>query len=244
MARERYLLGDTEETIHKDEIVLTTGKEKRANWWDYHKWIVIVTAIVVTFLGWNIYKAITKVKPDYTVAMMTDYQMPDALQEDIETTLARYGEDLNGDGRVVAEVSHFHFIEEATNETEALELQAAFVRFAADAESGDSMIYIYDPVGEAYFEANDMADYFAPAGEMKEVSMEWKDIPGLNTLVVDRYSESGATTENVLEVLGRLSVSVRAEDGAAFGKESVREYRQKSIELLDRLIRNEPTVQE
>ena len=32
MARERYLLNDTEDTIHQNQIKPTTGKEKRENW--------------------------------------------------------------------------------------------------------------------------------------------------------------------------------------------------------------------
>ena len=47
MARERYLLEDTEDTIHQNPITPTTGKEKRQNWWFYHKVHLIVGIIAV-----------------------------------------------------------------------------------------------------------------------------------------------------------------------------------------------------
>ena len=48
MARERYLLNDTEDTIHQNQIKPTTGKEKRENWWFYHKVHLIVGVIART----------------------------------------------------------------------------------------------------------------------------------------------------------------------------------------------------
>ena len=44
MARERYLLDDTEDTIHKNEIKPQTAADKRKNWWDYHKVHVLLVA--------------------------------------------------------------------------------------------------------------------------------------------------------------------------------------------------------
>ena len=36
MARERYLLDDTEDTIHEKRNKPQTAADKRKNWWDYH----------------------------------------------------------------------------------------------------------------------------------------------------------------------------------------------------------------
>ena len=244
MARERYLLDDTEDTIHQNQIVLTTAKEKRANWWWYNKRIVLAVSFFVIVIGVSVFSALSQAKPDYTVAIMTEYTFPGELQEDVAAMLERYGEDLNGDGKVVVDVQHYHFLSNVNTEYEANELQAAYVRFAADASGGDCMLYFYDDIAYAYFEANDLGDYFAPAGALTEEYALWADVPGLNTLVVDAYASTGATTESALAVLGRLRVSIRAEDGVAFKKDSVKEYRQECIEMLDRLLRNEPTAEE
>ena len=48
MARERYLLDDTEDTIHKNEIKPQTAADKRKNWWDYHKVHVLLVALAIS----------------------------------------------------------------------------------------------------------------------------------------------------------------------------------------------------
>ena len=54
MARERYLHNAGEDTIHANEIKLVTAKDKRKNWWYYHKFHlligIIAVALVVNFV--------------------------------------------------------------------------------------------------------------------------------------------------------------------------------------------------
>ncbi len=240
MARERYLLDDTEDTIHQNQIVPTTAKEKRANWWYYYKWFVVGGILIAAFVGYFIYTMVTKINPDYTIAMMTSYVMPVELQEDVQTMIEKYADDRNGDGRTVVQISHFFFTDNPQSEYEFMQMQASQAQFAADAGSGDSIIYLYDDYCAEFFKLNEYEGYIGQAGDMTGENMLWADIPGLNTLVVDKYSSSGATTESALNVLGKLHVSVRTEDGVAFDKESVREYRADSIALLNRLIHDEP----
>lgn len=235
MARERYLLNEGEDTIHQNQIEPTTASEKRENWWFYHKTHVIVAVILAVFLGAVIYSFVSKEKPDYTIALMTEYSVPNDLLLDIEDHLEQYGEDLNGDGKVIVSLQHYRFSSSTKTDYEASELQAAYVRFASDAAAGDSMLYIYDDKSYVYLGQNDMEDYFAPADGTDNVYYYWKDLPGLNTLQLTHYTEEGATVENVLKVLGDLKVSVRSADGAAFEKEEKFEYRDQCIALLERL---------
>ena len=51
MARERYLLDDTEDTIHENEIKPQTAADKRKNWWDYHKVHVLLVALAIAVVG-------------------------------------------------------------------------------------------------------------------------------------------------------------------------------------------------
>ena len=53
MARERYLLDDTEDTIHKNEIKPQTAADKRKNWWDYHKVHVLLAALKPIFRSFS-----------------------------------------------------------------------------------------------------------------------------------------------------------------------------------------------
>ena len=55
MARERYLLDDTEDTIHENEIKPQTAADKRKNWWDYHKVHVLLVALAIAVVGYFIY---------------------------------------------------------------------------------------------------------------------------------------------------------------------------------------------
>ena len=41
MPREQFFLDEQEDTIHNNQIELKTAKDKRANWWYYHKFHVL-----------------------------------------------------------------------------------------------------------------------------------------------------------------------------------------------------------
>ena len=50
MARERYLINAGEDTIHSNEIKLVTAKDKRENWWYYHKRQIIPAILVLSLI--------------------------------------------------------------------------------------------------------------------------------------------------------------------------------------------------
>ena len=70
MARERYLINAGEDTIHSNEIKLVTAKDKRENWWYYHKRQIIPAILVVALLAVFIHSMATKVDPDYTIGLL------------------------------------------------------------------------------------------------------------------------------------------------------------------------------
>ena len=99
MARERYLLDDTEDTIHENEIKPQTAADKRKNWWDYHKVHVLLVALAIAVVGYFIYSVTSKTEPDYTITVMTQYTVPSDLQTDIQELFEKYADDRNGDGK-------------------------------------------------------------------------------------------------------------------------------------------------
>ena len=240
MARERYLLNDEESTIHQNQIVPTTAAEKRQNWWFYYKTPLIVTILVVAALISIVYSVVSKDDPDYTVTIMTENTIPSDLLTDVEEHLELYAEDLNGDGEVIVTVQFFRFLTDAQSEYDTNELQASFVKFAADASSGDSMIFIYDDKTYDYLDYNDMSGFFGPVGDMEEEYYLWSDMEGLTCMELNHYQEEGVTVENVQKFFSSLKVSVRTQDGAAFDKEEKIEYRNACIEMFERLKKNEP----
>ena len=78
-----------------------TRKERWANWWDYNlKWVLLI-GIAAAFVAYSfIGQYFFTTKPDYNVAVVAPYYLPDDTVTALQEQLARYGEDLNGDGVV------------------------------------------------------------------------------------------------------------------------------------------------
>lgn len=240
MARERYLLDETEDTIHRGQIKPETGKEKRENWWFYHKVHVIVGVIAAAFVAMVIYSFASRVTPDYVISLMTGYAMPSDLTADIQTHLERFGDDRNGDGKVVMEVRSYQFSTSQGSEYDAGMLQASFVKFAADASSAESIIFMYDDASYDYLSNNDMEGFFAPFDGTDNPYYLWQDVPGLEDFKLQKYAGEGVSEENVKKVLSSLKVAVRAEDGTAFKDDKKVAYRADCIAFMERLFANTP----
>lgn len=240
MARERYLLDDTEDTIHENEIKPQTAADKRKNWWDYHKVHVLLVVLAIAVVGYFIYSVTSKTKPDYTITVMTQYTVPSDLQTDIQELFEKYADDRNGDGKTYVAMNFCRFNTSGTSEFETSELQASFVKFATDASAGDSMIFAYDDASYKYLDQDDLEGFFGPVDGTDNDYYLWKDIPALNNLELNHYNEEGATKESVLSVLGELKVAVRTEDGAAFKKQEKIDYRNDSVKLYECLLNDAP----
>ena len=241
MARERYLLDKEESTIHANQIVPTTAKEKRANWWFHYKWKLISGILVGAALISILWAMFDNKKPDYMVTIATEYGMPTELISDLETYFEQYADDRNGDGKVDVFVQHCVFAVNGTAGYQANELQASFVRFATDAGAGDSMIFFYDDTSFEFLSQDGMTGFFGPIDGMEEDHCYWRDFESLQHLTLDKYVEDGAKAETVQKVLGKLKASVRAVKGDAFKDEKIVQYREDSIAFFERL-KNGTTV--
>ncbi len=73
-------------------------KRSRANWWYYNWGIVAVAAMVIVGVAYVAHGLLTTVDPDYTVAVVTAEALPDEAVQRLQTALADYAEDANGDG--------------------------------------------------------------------------------------------------------------------------------------------------
>lgn len=86
-----------------------TPKEKRRNWWHYHKWHVaagVVLAGAGVSLVWNALGA-GRIKPDYQIAYVGENALPGGAAAAIESAFASLGEDLDGDGRVAVRLNQY-----------------------------------------------------------------------------------------------------------------------------------------
>ena len=131
--------------VKPDEKRELTPAEKRKNWWHYHKWHVLIGAVLVLFavnLVWTTL-GIGRVRPDYIFAYVGQYRLPDDTEAALETALAGLGEDLNGDGRTVAELRQYT----AADGGATAYGMASQVQLIADINSQESYFFLMeDPV--------------------------------------------------------------------------------------------------
>ena len=86
-----------------------TPAEKRRNWWDYHKWHVVIAIVCAIVLCDIVCDAVrnSRHEPDYVVAYVGQTALPDSLVRVTQEGLARLGEDLNGNGEVRVELRQY-----------------------------------------------------------------------------------------------------------------------------------------
>lgn len=149
MARERYLVHAGEETIHSDRFARKpqTPKEKRQNFWYYHKWHVLIGAFVAILLAFIVYDTVSKVEPDYTVGLVTEYQMTEGQLQKLESNLQLAAKDRNGDGKVKVTVSNYVV---GNEQTDPQVVSANVTRLMGDITSFDVNAFLCDKRGHAY----------------------------------------------------------------------------------------------
>ena len=129
-----------------------TRKERWANWWDYNlKWVILI-GIAVVFVAYNFigqYFFVTK--PDYNVAVVAPYYLPEDTVNALQEALADYGEDRNGDGKVVVTLNVYtlDYAEgETQTESDAYLTMAGTTKLATDVQGGLSSVFLlWDPAG-------------------------------------------------------------------------------------------------
>ena len=195
-----------------------TREEKMKNWWHYHKWHLVIVAVVlflVVDLGMDMLADFQN-RPDYSVAYVGSSYLPDDTVEQLETALEQMGEDLNGRGGVHVAVNQYIIYESegsglmqgSANQM----LMAEQVKFVSDLENGSSyLLLMEDP--EVF-----QLDYQVLAG-LDGLSIDepvyyaWTDCPVLRELplgsfVVENYDSTytGASQD----VLSGLYICRRA----------------------------------
>lgn len=236
MARERYLLHAGEEEINREgaEITLKTKKDKWNNFWFYHKIHVIIGVVLALFVAYMIYDMVTKVNPDYNVAILTSQTISSEYSEQLADEMEKYGEDLNGDGQVVVQMNVFEIVQgDDAAQVDPNVQMAGIVKFQGDVQTGDSYLYLTDD------------DSFAAYGAEE----------GLFTYVDGSYPEEGAADyENMRLPISECKGLADTEIGQLFSDYSFSlrwirddlleknpDYYVASKELFDNLVAGTPT---
>ena len=200
-----------------------TPEEKRRNWWDYHKWHVLIAILCVVLIGDVIYDAVqnSRNRPDYVVAYVGQTALPDSLRERLEEGLAQLGEDVNGNGKVQLEVRQFVIAAESENPIFAMEDTergyASSMLLQGNIEMVESMIFLLeDPeLFQAAFPILCRAD-----GTLVEDTPDsdvplyyrWGDCPALTGLALSNFEVpviSGTIEGDSQSALSGLAVARR-----------------------------------
>lgn len=106
MAREWYLRGvDPEELKRKPQATEPqTPRGWLENFWYHHKWKVILGGIFLAIGVFLLVHTLSRTEPDYLICLVSMQEVDVRANERLEEILEQYGEDLNGDGKVVVEV--------------------------------------------------------------------------------------------------------------------------------------------
>lgn len=250
MAREGYLVNAGEETIHPDAQAPMSPKQKRQNWWYYNKFILLGVVLVALLVGSIIYSVASQVKPDYTIALMTSYTMPESGLQQLRDCITPYADDRNGDGRVQVSVVNYVI---SANETDYQMLEASMVKFTADASTNTSMIYLHDETSfqllennfEGFFQYNDGTPMPAGATDYENAMIPWEDVKAFAEFTPTAAENDSWTAEDYQTLFEMLRVSLRAAEGSSIERsEEDMAYYEDSMALFDRLKNDEKLVEE
>lgn len=206
-----------------------TKAEKRANWWDYHKWHVVIGIVAALALGSMVWQTlgIGQVRPDYQIAYVGAAALPEDTVTALETAISELGEDLNGDGRVVVTIHEYVTYADLLGQQEeaggirsnevVLQSQASQISLMMDIEEKDSFLFLLDDPDS--FQQNYKV-LSTPDGEFPEggissavgTYLSWAECPALCGLELGSYTQN-LLGENVTgdnqELLSRLYIARR-----------------------------------
>ncbi len=173
-------------------------KERWTNWWDYNlKWVILI-GIAAAFVGYSfIGQYFFTTKADYNIAVVAPYYLPDDTVNALQTELAKYGEDLNGDGKVVVTLNTYtldYSSEDTQTESAAYLTMAGTTKLATDVQGGLSSIFIvYDPAG--FEDSTGTLRYLDGSlpvsgsdGDWWNMVYKWTDCPVLTSLDLGDYN--------------------------------------------------------
>jgi len=214
--------------VKPEEKVPLTDRERRKNWWYYHKWHVVIGVVGVLILADLVCYAlgVGQVKPDYRIAYVGASPLPEDTAAAVETAFASLGEDLNGDGKTVAQL--VQYASYVANGGAGPEYQAANeVKLVGDINACESYFFLLeDPEGfQKSYHTLCRLDGSLPEKDddsAEDVCLAWSECPALAGQELGEYSEPfmGWTVEGAnQEVLAPLYVARRG-----FWTENTTEY--------------------
>ena len=139
-AQEGRQLGEGEGlTFEKEEeLKPKTFKEKWKNYWYHYKLTTWMSLFIAVLVVWFVKDVFFGEKTDLSIGIAT-YTGVSYFTDSIDTDLAAYAEDYNGDGKVVVSASESYF-----SMDDAEMVSAYYQKFVAELSAGSELVFILD----------------------------------------------------------------------------------------------------
>lgn len=221
--------------VQPEEKAVLTKAEQRKNWWHYHKWYIIIGAVLILALGNILWSAlgIGQVTPDYQIAYVGTTALPDDTVSALETAVAGLGEDLNGDGNTVVKLVQY-----VSSGEDVSYAAAAEVTIMADLIECESYFFLLDDpkTFQQKYHALCYLDGSLPPDEedsVEKMCLLWEQCPMLANMELGEYSYSllgGTATGSNQELLSQYYIARRG-----FWQEETVPYPEECAALWTRL---------
>lgn len=173
-----------------------TKKEKLQNWFYYNKWYLAIGAVALYVIGsmvWNLL-GIGQVAPDYTVGYMSSRRLTPEMVQTLEEGLARFGQDVNGDGKVKVTVTQYIVAGGESMENITHDYAGEMAMLADITEGFSTFFLLEDPEHfQQQYQVLSHRDGTPPHEEdfsALDKVCRWADCPALSGLSLGEYTES------------------------------------------------------
>ena len=241
MASPRYTWNIPPEAPGEEQHEMT-AKQKRENFWFYHKWHVIGGVAAVALAAFFIKDVVLQVHPDYSIALLSTQFIPTGVSEKLGEALAPYFDDRNGDGKTVVEVLEYNISADGSTADPNVQM-AGVTRLMGDIDNGTSMLYLTDDL--AFFEEQyglfAYDDGTAPAegeaADLGRMGLKWADSAALKSLDLGKieYFDGGEGME-IQKYLDDFTLVPRLAQGTKIEKkEKLVAYYEDTMEIYQTL---------
>ena len=203
--------------VQPDEPITYTAAQRRKNWWHYHRWHVVIAAVLL-LIALDVGRSalhIGEARPDVQVAYVGSSPLPDDTAAALESALASLCGDASGDGTAVVRVNQYIL---ASGEGDAASYAAASAaRLIGDLESCDSGLFLLEDAEtfQKSYMILSRTDGTLPTGyeaDFSDCFLRWADCPALTGLELGSYTAAilGETvTGSSQELLSGLYIARR-----------------------------------
>ncbi len=137
-----------------------TKKEKALNWLYYHKWWLIIGAVVLAVVGSMVAGviALNRNRPDYVFAYVGSLHPSNETVFATEKALSALADDANGDGKTYVKLNVYANSDSSDPEIRVKYNYANDAKILADMERGESYFFLMDDPEEAQRSYSFLAD--------------------------------------------------------------------------------------